>query len=118
MHYAPSEKDAVTLNYDDLKGLKTPTKTKLLSVIISDKSFTEGHLKRHDFLQAIKKHFGDQLDIFGRGFNYVNDKWDAIADYKYHVAIENSQYPHYWTEKLADAFLGWSHIRFIMDVRM
>jgi hypothetical protein len=36
----------------------------------------------------------------------VRDKWDAIAPYRYHVAIENGTWPHYWTEKLADSFLG------------
>lgn len=107
--HAPAETGSVRFNYDDLKAREPPRKTKLLSVIFSDKTFTEGHIKRHDFVRRLKEHFGDSLDIFGRGFNYVADKWDAIAEYKYHIAIENSRFPHYWTEKLADAFLGWSY---------
>jgi hypothetical protein len=107
--HAPADINAVRFTYDDLKALQPPKKTKLLSVIISDKAFTEGHVRRLDFVRALKTHFSDRLDIFGRGFNYVADKWDAIADYKYHIAIENSVFPHYWTEKLADAFLGWSY---------
>ena len=29
---------------------------------------------------------------------------DALAGYKYHLALENSVVPDYWTEKLADPF--------------
>jgi hypothetical protein len=107
--HAPKKEGTVTLGYDDLKLLKPGQKTKLLSIVYSDVKFTEGHITRHEFVMALKDHFGDRLDIFGKGFNYVADKWDAIADYKYHIAIENSRFPHYWTEKLADAFLGWAY---------
>ena len=61
------------------------------------------------FAKALKKTFKNKIDIFGIGFNTVEDKWDAIAPYKYHVAIENSSIHDYWTEKLADAFLGGSY---------
>jgi len=88
--------------------MQPPLKKNFCRIIYSDKKLTEGHVKRHEFVASLKAHFGDELDIFGRGFRYVSDKWDAIADYKYHIVIENSRFPHYWTEKLADAFLGWS----------
>ena len=54
----------------------------------------------------LKKHYGDKLDLFGWGFNNFENKWDVIAPYKYHIAIENCSLPYYWTEKLADSFLG------------
>jgi len=88
--------------------MKPFQKNKLMSIIYSDKKFTDGHVKRHEFVRLLKAHFGDEVDIFGRGFRFVPDKGDAIVDYKYHIVIENSVFPHYWTEKLADAFLGWS----------
>jgi hypothetical protein len=47
--------------------------------------------------------------LFGRGLNEIEDKWDALANYRYHVAIENSTVNHYWTEKLSDAFLAGCH---------
>jgi hypothetical protein len=106
--HVPVKKNSVRFTYDDFKRMQPPLKKKLLSIIYSDKKLTEGHVKRHEFVASLKAHFGDELDIFGRGFRYVSDKWDAIADYKYHIVIENSRFPHYWTEKLADAFLGWS----------
>ena len=92
--------------YDDYKGNDIYNKTKLISVISSNKAFTKGHQERIDFVQKLKEHFGDQLDVFGRGFNDFDDKWNVVAPYKYHIAIENSSFDDYWTEKLADSYIG------------
>ena len=46
-----------------------------------------------------------KIDLFGRNFNYVEDKWDAIAPYRYSIAYENYSGDHYWTEKLADVLI-------------
>jgi hypothetical protein len=43
---------------------------------------------------------------FGHGVRPLADKWDGLAPYRYSIAIENSQVPHYWTEKIADCFLA------------
>ena len=95
-----------TKDYDELTSIKDYKKDKLISIILSKKSMTEGHRKRLEFVYKLKDHFGDQLDVFGVGLNEIEDKWDGIASYKYHLAIENSAVPDYWTEKLADAFLA------------
>jgi hypothetical protein len=92
------------LKYNDFNT--HPRKEKLISVVTSNKGFTRGHLKRIGFVNRLKKHFGDRLEIFGRGINGFQDKWDVLKDYKYHIAIENSSYPDYWTEKLSDCFLA------------
>ena len=84
-------------------------KTKILSVISSSKTMSEGHRKRLDFAKRLKIHFGDKVDLFGRDLNEIEDKWDALADYQYHVALENSAVNDYWTEKLSDAFLAACH---------
>jgi len=107
--HVPSKESAVRFTYDNFKNMEPPEKKKLLSVMCTDKSFTAGHTKRAEFVQSLKAHFGNQIDVFGRGFQFISDKWEAIGDYEYHIAIENSRFPHYWTEKLADAFLGWSY---------
>jgi hypothetical protein len=96
-------------DYDELKTMTSIPKTKLLSVISSSKAMSEGHQKRFDFAMRLKDHFGDKIDLFGRGLNEIEDKWDALAGYKYHVALENSAVNDYWTEKLADAFLAGCH---------
>lgn len=96
-----------SLDYDRLHQPSTPEdKTKLLSVITSNKAFTRGHLDRIKFVEKLKAHYGDQIDIFGRGFHDFQDKWDVLRPYKYHIAIENSSQPYYWTEKISDCFLA------------
>jgi len=91
--------------YDDYQAEKSIPKTKLMSVVCSDKQSRPGHRKRFEFVQRLKEVFGDQLDLFGTGQNLIEDKADAIRPYQYHIAIENSAYPHYWTEKLSDCYL-------------
>ncbi len=92
--------------YDDFKTESIPNKTKLISVISSNKAFTEGHRKRLQFVDGLRKHFGENIDVFGRGINDFADKWDVIAPYKYHLAIENSSCNNGISEKLYDSFLG------------
>lgn len=97
---------AFPMGYDEFKNGPLPEKTRLVSVICSDKTFTAGHARRFGFVKRLQEELGDQLDVFGRGVREVADKWDAIAPYRYHIAIENCRVPHYWTEKLADCLLA------------
>lgn len=93
-------------DYDELKLIEKYEKKKLISVILSTKSFAKGHIEKNRFVKRLKTHFGDKLDVFGVGINVVPDKWDAISPYKYHIVLENSSLPDYWTEKLSDAYLA------------
>ena len=95
-----------SLGYDELKSISDLRKDQLISVISSGQVDTEGHRRRLRFVQALREHFEDKLHVFGRGIRYVEDKWDAIANYKYHIVLENGSYRDYWTEKLSDAYLG------------
>jgi len=63
------------------------------------------HRLRYDFVMGLKQRL-PELELFGRGIRFVEDKADALDPFKYHVAIENFHGPHHWTEKLADPFLG------------
>ncbi|MCP5538047.1 MAG: hypothetical protein H7A51_17670 [Akkermansiaceae bacterium] len=91
--------------YDDYKIDEEIKKTKLISVVCSTKCSKPGHRKRFEFVNRLKQAFGDELEVFGNGHNFVPDKADAIRPYKYHIAIENSVAPDYWSEKLADPYL-------------
>jgi hypothetical protein len=95
--------------YDELTSIGSFEKDKLISVISSDKSFTAGHAQRLAFVRKLAERLGGRINVYGRGIRDIQDKWDAISRYKYHVVIENSSYPNYWTEKLADAYLGGAH---------
>ncbi len=92
------------LSFDDFKT-HNPQKTKLVSVVSSNKTGLPGHRARLDFVARLKDALGGQVDVFGRGLNDFVDKRDVLDDYRYHIAIENSVAEHYWTEKLADPYL-------------
>ena len=96
-----------SLDYDRLKAQSCmPNKSRLLSVITSNKVFTQGHIDRIRFVRKLRDHFGNRLDIYGRGFRTFDDKWDILSPYKYHISIENSSQQYYWTEKISDCFLA------------
>ena len=92
------------MTFDDFE-LYQPGKTKLLSVVTSDKAFTVGHRARLAFVARLKEELGDQVDVFGRGLVDFPDKLDVLEKYRYHIAIENCAVRDYWTEKLADSYL-------------
>jgi len=75
-------------------------KSKIVSMISSNKSWAEGHKARLVMVEKFKEH----ADLYGRGFNPVDKKEDALRDYMFSVAIENAKYDTYFTEKLTDCF--------------
>jgi hypothetical protein len=91
-------------SYDELSREGFPKKSKNLSIIASNKSFTAGHQQRLAFVEQLRQR--SHGDLFGRGVRELENKWDGLADYRYSVAIENCEYPDYWTEKIADCFLA------------
>lgn len=99
----------INKTYDELVNLSPPTKTKVLSVITSNKRFTAGHEKRYEFVMAIKKRLEDKIDLFGRGICDFDDKWDVLSPYKYSIAIENSCSKDYITEKFTDCLLSYTY---------
>jgi hypothetical protein len=99
----------VTYDFDELSSLNFPEKTKTLSVVVSTKNILGKHASRLRFIEKAKTRLGDRLDVFGRGFMPIADKADALFPYSYHLAIENNDIPHFWTEKIADAYLGFTY---------
>lgn len=97
-----------TIGYDALKQLPPPEKINRVSVVCSTTAQTAGQRRRLVFLRALKERLGDDLVVFGKGFQDVDDKLEAVLPYRFHLVLENSQSPHYWTEKLTDAYLGWA----------
>ncbi len=93
-------------DYDYFCQDKSQQKEKLLSVMCSNLVISAGHQERVNFVNQLKAYYGDKIDVFGRGFNAIDDKWEALRAYKYHIAIENTKAENYWTEKFADAILG------------
>lgn len=95
-------------SYDEVVQNGPAPKTGLISTVCSSKqqAYTM-HARRYDFTQRLKAEL-PELDIFGRGIRYIENKFEALDPYKFHLAIENHIAQHHWTEKLADAFLGYT----------
>ena len=94
--------------YDSLKLTSPPAKTKLISSVCSTKAMKHTlHSLRLDFTKRLMADI-PSLDVFGYGMGKLENKADAIDPYRYHLVIENHMCEHHWTEKLADAFLGYS----------
>lgn len=93
---------------DTLRRMPLPEKTRCISVLCSDKTATEAQRRRLALVSLLRERLGEALEVFGRGFNPVDDKMTAIAPYKYHLVLENNYLDNFWTEKLTDAWLGWS----------
>jgi hypothetical protein len=74
---------------------------------------SEGHIQRMQFLQRLCES-GQQIDLYGRGefetplYNgEIDDKWDALENYRYSLAIENYSGKNYFSEKILDPLLAW-----------
>jgi hypothetical protein len=83
---------------------KIHPKTKLLSIISSEKRQTVGHNLRHSVIETCKEN-NIEIDIFGRGYNPIENKKYGLNDYAFSVIIENSKSNYYFTEKLIDSFV-------------
>lgn len=95
-------------DYHALRSMPPPPKIPALSAVISTKSKLAKHRRRVEFVLALKQHLGDRFRLFGRGFQEIDDKAEAILPYSHHLVIENNDEDSFFTEKLADALLGWS----------
>lgn len=87
----------------DINSVKI-SKTKLLSLIASNKKDLEGHKLRHEIVSYIN-HINFDADIMGRGYTSFENKEDGLAPYYFSIVIENNQESNYFTEKLVDCFL-------------
>ena len=62
-----------------LKNLNNIKKEKTISVICSNKAYTDDHKARLNFVYKLKEHFQNDLDWFGTGFQEIETKWEGIA---------------------------------------
>lgn len=83
-----------------IKEPKIYEKSKMISMIASNKRMCKGHTTRLEWVERLR----DQVDLYGRGFNEILHKEEGLCDYMFSVAIENGQYETYFTEKLLDCF--------------
>jgi len=109
--YVPSQPAlpwGVGLSYDELVVAAVPEKTRGASWIASNLTFLPAHKRRNRLRRYLLEEAPDLVDHFGRGVRPVARKWEALAPYRFSLAVENSVGPHLWTEKVADCFLAWT----------
>ena len=75
-------------------------KSKMASMITSNKRWTKQHEIRHDFAMT---NIG-KIDVFGRGIKEIPNKEIGLKDYFFSFCVENDTYDTYFTEKILDCF--------------
>ena len=96
------------ITWDMLAVTPPPQKTRLISTVCSKRTGNVTlHSTRVDFTWRLKEDL-PELDIYGHGVNPMDDKAEALDPYRFHIAVENHVYDHHLTEKLPDAFLGYT----------
>lgn len=92
-------------DFRQLKYLET-IKTKNISIVTSNKRMMPGHNRRMKIINKLREDFPTQIDFYGTGHNFVEYKADALIPYRFHICMENSTIPYYWTEKFSDPILA------------
>jgi len=79
---------------------KIHNKNKSISIISSNKKYLDGHNLRHEIIKII-----EGIDIFGGGYNPIDNKIKGLRDYKFSICVENCKKDYYFTEKIIDCFI-------------
>jgi hypothetical protein len=81
----------------------TTEKTKLISMMYSNKNFSYGQSLRHEIAQR----YTNVVDVMGSGVNGQKvKKIESCRDYAFSIVIENCKEGYYFTEKIIDCFLS------------
>lgn len=76
-----------------------PDKTKMVSLIASQKKRAKGHQMRHAAARLANVF---KIDVVGRGYQPLESTYDGLHDYRYSIVIESCQCWGYFSEKLID----------------
>lgn len=79
-------------------------KSKLISIMLSNKISTVGHKLRFSVVDSLKQN-DIEFSVYGRTVNNIDYKLTALKDYAFSIVIENSKIDYYFTEKLIDCFM-------------
>jgi hypothetical protein len=109
----------LSLDYDTLikSDINTYSKTECLSAIISGLCVSNGHNFRINLARNLQRFIPHHLfHVYGKNSSSLfsphsgelppHKKDDGLLPYKYHIAIENTDLPNYFTEKIIDGILA------------
>jgi hypothetical protein len=90
-------------------------KTKLLSLIASNKTWTRGHRLRHTIAKTLGEKY--PIDLWGTGYRpfgknnnglsaaaIKEGKSEPLKDYNFSITVMNAKFDNYFTETLVDVF--------------
>jgi hypothetical protein len=78
-------------------------KTKMVSMIASNKQITEGHRFRHEISNKLSKKYN--IDMWGSGYKSFDSKLSPLSDYYFTVSVMNSKIDNFFTEVIVDNFM-------------
>jgi hypothetical protein len=78
-------------------------KTKMVSMIASNKQITEGHRFRHEISKRLSKKYN--IDMWGSGYKSFDSKLLPLSDYYFTVSVMNSKIDNFFTEVIVDNFM-------------
>jgi len=84
--------------------LTSSKKNGRVSIVISDKKVTEGHIFRHEIVEKLASKY--DIDVFGVGIKPFADRGDPYSSYSYTIVVENVKSDFFFTEKLIDPLLS------------
>jgi len=77
-------------------------KSKNISIIASSKNTTTGHRLRHEIIQKYGTHIEG---LYGGGYQFVQNKIEALKDFKYSIIVEQDNCDALFSEKLIDCLM-------------
>ena len=81
---------------------KIHKKSKLISIVSSQKNMCELHKFRLNVTNFVSQNFGNKVDIFG--LNVWTPIFNSLQNYMFSIVIENYQDELYFTEKILNCF--------------
>ena len=104
----------ISFNIEELLSFSLD-KEAILSVVTSDKTETPMQKTRIEFIRFLRERGVIPLEVYGRGFRPIRDKFEILSKSTHHLALENSTYPGNWTEKLSDSILAQNRTYYVGD---
>ena len=72
------------------KNIESTDKIEKIRIITSNKIISDEHVF-FKFAKKFKSYFGQDIEWFGIGINEIEEKWEGIHPFKYHIALENKK---------------------------
>lgn len=111
LEFEGDQTPAVKLYRDDLENM-SPVGNSGIAAVVSDKKNTPMQVARLRLIESLQD-VVPEIEVWGRGSREVRDTAEVFSSCGVSIAAENSIYPGYWTEKLADPLLFLNRVAYL-----